>query len=86
MVPGWLNGTPAVTTISWPVVAKPSARATRTARVTVSVMVWVSAAITAWTPHTTARRRAVAMLVVSASTGQSGRSRATRSAVLPPRV
>ena len=58
----------------------------RVARATVSVMVWVSAVTTAWTPHTTARRRAVARLLVRPSTGQLGRSRATRRAVLPPSV
>ena len=86
MVPGWLKGTPAVTTTSSPGWAKPSMRAMRVARVTVSVMVCSSPVTTAWTPQTQARRRAVCMLVVRPSTGQSGRSRATRSAVLPPSV
>ena len=49
-------------------------------------MVMFSGVTTACTPHTTASRRAVCRLVVRPSTGQSGRSRATRSAVLPPKV
>src|SRR6185437_4666666 len=86
VVPECPNGTPAATTISCPCVAKPSASAARVARVTASLMVWTSGTTTAWTPHTTARRRAVSPLGVRPSTGPSGRSRATRSAVPPEAV
>ena len=86
VVPGWLNGTPAVTTTSSPGLAKPSARARRPARDAASVMELTTPVMTACTPHTSAKRRAVARLGVSPSTGHSGRSRATRSAVLPPSV
>ena len=76
----------AVTTISSPATANPSVTAVRLARFTASVMECTSGETIACTPQTTASRRAISIWAVSPITGASGRSRATRSAVLPDAV
>ena len=67
------NGTPATTTISWPLVANPSSRAIFTALATASDMECTSRVSAACTPQTAARRRATVSLMVRPSTGTGSR-------------
>jgi len=86
VVPGWLKGTPAVTTI-WSVCsAKPSSRAARAALTTADLKRSTLPVATQVTPQTRQSRRSVAALGLSARIGTCGRSRATLSAVVPDSV
>ena len=78
VAPGVPSGTPATMMTRWPALAKPSVKAMRLARSTMSSWSCASSVITQCTPHTTASRRPVAILGDSATIGGRGRSRATR--------
>ena len=66
--------------------AKPSMKACRQARSAMSRSSRASSVTTACTPQTSARRRAVATIGVSARIGERGRSRAMRRPVEPDAV
>ena len=80
------SGTPATMMTRWPALAKPSLKAMRQARSTMSSRSWASSATTQCTPQTSDSRRAVARLGEIATIGDFGRSRATRNAVEPEEV
>ena len=86
VAPGVPSGTPATMMTRWPALAKPSLKAMRLARSTMSSWSWASSVITQCTPHTTDSRRPVAMLGDSATIGGRGRSRAMRRPVEPDEV
>ena len=86
VAPGVPSGTPAVMMMRWPGSAKPSSRAMRQARETMSSRSWASSVRTQCRPQTSARRRLVAVMGVSAMIGTVGRSRDTRMPVEPEAV
>ena len=86
VAPGVPNGTPATMMTRCPALAKPSEKAVLQARSAMSFTSRASAVTTAWTPHASARRRAVLMFGVSARIGGCGRSREMRRPVAPDAV
>ena len=80
------NGTPAVTMIRSPPLARPWRSAIRFALPTISSKLATSRVRTACAPHSRPSRRAVFSDGVSTSSGTVGRSRATRRAVEPELV
>src|SRR6056300_2106874 len=83
VVPGMLNGTPAVITIWSFWVAYPSDNAARTALTTASLNRSLLPDITQFVPQVRAKRRAVFVSDVIAMIGTRGRSRAVSNAVVP---
>ena len=86
VAPGVPSGTPATMMTRWPALAKPSLKAMRQARSTMSSWSCASSATTQCTPQTSDSLRPVARLGEIATIGGFGRSRATRSPVEPENV
>ena len=86
VAPGVPSGTPATMITRWPALAKPSLKARRQARCTMSSWSWASSATTQCTPHTSDSLRPVSRLGEIATIGGCGRSRATRRPVAPELV
>src|SRR6266851_1998301 len=61
VAPGVPSGTPATMMTRWPALEKPSLKARRHARWTMSSWSWASSATTQWTPHTSDSLRPVRM-------------------------
>ena len=84
--PGVLSGTPAVMMMRSPGLPKPSSKAMRQARSTMSSRSLASGVTTQCVPHSSDSRRAVSRIGDSAMIGTCGRSRAARRPVVPDAV